>query len=43
MYPEENIDDYMKDLERLGRKMDKLVYIDSKPVAFWCNPDNGFF
>lgn len=27
-------------MERLGRDLKKTVYIDSKAINFWCNPEN---
>jgi hypothetical protein len=37
----ENLDDYIKDLNLLGRDLKRVIYIDSKPFNFWPNPDNG--
>jgi RNA polymerase II subunit A small phosphatase-like protein/CTD small phosphatase-like protein 2 len=41
VYPEENIDDFLKDLERLNRDIKRVVYIDTKPISFWMYPNNG--
>lgn len=41
IYQPEDMDEYVKDLERLNRNMKKLVYIDSQPISFWTAPDNG--
>ena len=41
VHEEENIDDFVKDLDRLGRDPSRYVYIDSKAFAFWLNPENG--
>jgi TFIIF-interacting CTD phosphatase-like protein len=38
---EEEIDDFVKDLNRLNRDLKKLIYVDSKPLAFWLHPNNG--
>jgi hypothetical protein len=38
---EENIDDFVKDLGRLGRDLSRVVYVDCKAFTFWVNPDNG--
>mmetsp|Transcript_25225 Transcript_25225/g.57350 ORF Transcript_25225/g.57350 Transcript_25225/m.57350 type:complete len:145 (+) Transcript_25225:747-1181(+) len=34
-------DGYIKDLSKLGRKMNKLVMIDHDPLAFSRQPENG--
>ncbi|KAL4433541.1 hypothetical protein ABPG74_002938 [Tetrahymena malaccensis] len=41
IYPPEDMDEYVKDLERLNRDMKKVVYIDSQPISFWSAPDNA--
>lgn len=38
---ESDIDEYVKDLNLLGRDLSKVVYIDCKPMSFWLHPDNG--
>jgi TFIIF-interacting CTD phosphatase-like protein len=38
---EENIDDFVKDLGRLGRDLNRVIYIDCKAFTFWVNPNNG--
>ena len=38
---EENIDDFVKDLGRLGRDLKRVVYVDCKAFTFWVNPNNG--
>ena len=43
VWEKENIDEFVKDLDWLGRDLDRLVYIDCKPFNFWPNPDNGKF
>ena len=40
---EENIDDFVKDLDRLNRNLKRLIYVDCKAITFWPNPDNGLF
>jgi hypothetical protein len=27
-------------MDRLGRDMQRLIYIDARPLSFWLNPDN---
>ena len=31
----------MKDLNLLGRDLSRVIYIDSKPMSFWLQPENG--
>lgn len=38
---EENIDDFVKDLDRLNRDLKRTIYVDCKAITFWPNPDNG--
>jgi hypothetical protein len=33
--PDETIEMFVKDVDRLGRDLKRLVYIDSKPLNFW--------
>jgi len=40
-YAEEDVYDFVKDLDRLGRDLSKTVLIDAKPFVFWANPDNA--
>ena len=42
-YAEEDVYDFVKDLDRLGRDLSRTVLIDAKPFVFWANPDNGKF
>ncbi|EGR28390.1 NLI interacting factor-like phosphatase family protein, putative [Ichthyophthirius multifiliis] len=42
IYEPEDMDEYVKDLQRLGRDMKKVVYIDNQPINFWTAPDNAF-
>eukprot|EP01016_Furgasonia_blochmanni_P008167 TRINITY_DN13286_c0_g1_i2.p1 TRINITY_DN13286_c0_g1~~TRINITY_DN13286_c0_g1_i2.p1 ORF type:complete len:301 (+),score=63.87 TRINITY_DN13286_c0_g1_i2:159-1061(+) len=41
VYEEEDVNEYLKDMNRLGRDLKRTVLIDARPFAFWCNPDNG--
>jgi len=41
VYAEEDVYDFVKDLNRLGRDLSRTVLIDAKPFVFWPNPDNG--
>jgi len=41
IYQPEDLDEYVKDLDRLNRDMKKLIYLDSQPISFWSAPDNG--
>jgi hypothetical protein len=38
---ENDIDEFVKDLQLLGRDMSRVVYLDCKPMAFWLYPENG--
>jgi CTD small phosphatase-like protein 2 len=38
----EEIDEYVKDLNLLGRDLSRVVYLDSRPLSFWLHPDNAF-
>lgn len=40
-FAKEDIKELVKDVERLGRDPKRTVMIDTKPLSFWCNPDNG--
>lgn len=40
-YQKENIDVLVKDLNLIGRDLNRTVLIDTKPFSFWCNPDNS--
>lgn len=40
-YKEEGYYDFVKDLNRLGRSLERTVMIDAKPFSFWPNPDNA--
>lgn len=37
---EDEIEDYFKDFDRLGRDRKRTVYIDAKPLSFWTFGDN---
>jgi len=37
----DDIDEFVKDLGLLNRDLSRVVYIDSKPLAFWLYPNNG--
>jgi len=37
---EDDLEDFVKDVDLLGRDKKKLVYIDSKPISFWTFGDN---
>lgn len=37
---EEDIDEFVKDVDLLGRDRKRLVYVDSKPLSFWTFGDN---
>lgn len=39
-YKEEDITEYVKDLDSLNRDLNRTVLIDTKPFSFWCNPDS---
>ena len=39
---EEEIDEFVKDFQLLGRDMSRVVYFDSKPFSYWMYPDNSF-
>jgi len=41
VYAEEDVYDFVKDLNRLGRDLSRTVLVDAKPFVFWPNPDNG--
>lgn len=38
---EEELQEFVKDLDWLGRDIKRTVLIDPKPFSFWCNPDNS--
>ncbi|CAK69736.1 unnamed protein product (macronuclear) [Paramecium tetraurelia] len=38
---EDDLEDYFKDLDLLGRDRKKVVYVDSKPLSFWTTGDNS--
>ena len=38
---DENVDDFVKDLDLLNRDLDRMIYVDCKAITFWPNPDNG--
>lgn len=40
LYEEEDIDEYVKDLNLLGRDMRRVVYLDSRAFGYWMEPDN---
>ena len=40
-YAKEDLKELVKDLEWLDRDMKRTLLLDTKPLAFWCNPDNG--
>lgn len=40
-YSKEDLKELVKDLDLLGRDPKRAILIDTKPLAFWCNPDNG--
>lgn len=37
---EDDLEDYFKDLDLLGRDRKRVVYVDSKPLSFWSTGDN---
>lgn len=39
-YEEEDVDEFLKDLQLLGRDMRRVVSIDSRPFGYWMYPDN---
>lgn len=43
VYPDEDLNEITKDLDRLGRDLSQVILIDSKPWSYWCNPDNCMF
>lgn len=40
---EDDLEDYFKDLDLLGRDRKRVVYIDSKPLSFWTTGDNCIY
>lgn len=40
-YPEETIELFVKDIDRLGRDLKRVVYVDSKPLNFWGSGSNS--
>ena len=41
MEEESDIDEFVKDMNLLGRDMSRVVYIDCKPMRFWLCPRNS--
>lgn len=39
-YKEEDLTEFVKDLDSLNRNLSRTVLIDTKPFSFWCNPDS---
>mmetsp|Transcript_4520 Transcript_4520/g.4994 ORF Transcript_4520/g.4994 Transcript_4520/m.4994 type:complete len:278 (-) Transcript_4520:209-1042(-) len=40
-YQEEQVYDFVKDLDWVGRDLKRTVLLDAKPFCFWPNPNNG--
>lgn len=40
-HEDEDLQEFVKDLDWLGRDLKRTVLVDSKPFSFWCNPDNS--
>lgn len=39
-YKDEDLTEFVKDLDSLNRNLNRTVLIDTKPFSFWCNPDS---
>lgn len=39
-YSKEDLKELVKDLDWLDRDLKRTLLLDTKPLAFWCNPDN---
>ena len=38
IYEKEDIDEYVKDLNLLGRDLKRVVYLDSHALSYWLHP-----